>query len=127
LEDCSEQLLEIITSGHQEPLGSHLGVSSKSELAEAGGVFDLPDATRYPIIIQQKYWLSTVAPHIEGYAIAQDFFFPDVPRLFGVKLASTMPGYAFAVYLPNQFDSTRGQAGRSSVSATDSEPWHQAK
>jgi hypothetical protein len=32
-----------MTCTHQEPLGSHLGVSSKSELAEAGGVFDLPD------------------------------------------------------------------------------------
>jgi hypothetical protein len=82
---------------------------------------------RYPIIIQQNYWQSTVAPPVEGYAIAHDFFSPDVPRLFGVKLASTMPGYAFAVYLPNQFDNTTGQAGRSSVSATDSEPWHQAK
>ena len=53
-----------------------------------------------PIIIQENYLASAVAPHVQGYRITHDFFNPKVPTLLGIRLATTMPGYSYAVYMP---------------------------
>jgi hypothetical protein len=50
------------------------------------------------IIIQQNYSGNLQAPDISGYTRVYNSFVPHHQYLWGVKVANTTPGYAFAVY-----------------------------
>lgn len=50
------------------------------------------------VFFQQRYSGIRTPPAIEGCARTYDSFSRDLPRIFGVKLGNTMPGYGYAVY-----------------------------
>jgi hypothetical protein len=60
-------------------------------------------AAREMYVIQQNYMGPGFLrpPEIKGLIREADFFQDRVPRLWGVRLASTIPGYGFAVYRPD--------------------------
>ncbi len=50
------------------------------------------------IFFQQKYSGLLVPPEIQGCSVFENKFSPEMPRLFGIKLGNTMPGYGYAIY-----------------------------
>lgn len=53
----------------------------------------------YVMLFQQNYsGLLKPPDKIRNYYLAENYFVPHYPKLFGIKLANTMPGYSFAVY-----------------------------
>jgi hypothetical protein len=50
------------------------------------------------IFFQQRYSGMLTPPPIEGCALFYDRFSKEIPRMFGVRLANTMPGYGYAIY-----------------------------
>jgi hypothetical protein len=61
---------------------------------------DLADFGLHPdyIFLQQRYTELESAPEIEGYQIIQNHFCNKKPRLFGIKLSDSMPGFFYAIY-----------------------------
>ncbi|MSR77321.1 MAG: hypothetical protein EXS63_03725 [Candidatus Omnitrophica bacterium] len=60
---------------------------------------------------QQASGWGEQAPEIHlGFKKIWDNFVPSEPRIFGIKLAHTIPGYAFAIYVPpDQYESFKQQ------------------
>ncbi len=50
------------------------------------------------VFFQERYSGLVMPPLIPGCRLETDKFSQDVPHLFGIKLANTMPGYGYAVY-----------------------------
>lgn len=59
-----------------------------------------PENGKMLLLWQQAGTAWTEPPQtLKGLPLSQSFFSPEVPRLFGMKLAHTMPGYGYAIYL----------------------------
>jgi hypothetical protein len=56
-----------------------------------------------PYVLQQSYMGPAFQrpPVLPGFQLQKSFFVSGVPRLWGLKIASTMPGYGFSVYRPD--------------------------
>lgn len=50
------------------------------------------------IVVQQRYSGKLTPPEVPGCAIKDDAFSKETPKMFGIKLGNTMPGYGYAVY-----------------------------
>lgn len=50
------------------------------------------------IFFQQRYSGMLVPPEVPGCSLSENKFSPEAPRLFGIKLGNTTPGYNYAVY-----------------------------
>lgn len=50
------------------------------------------------IFLQQRYSGRLTPPEISGCVLKDNAFSETVPKIFGVKLGNTMPGYGYAVY-----------------------------
>lgn len=50
------------------------------------------------IFFQQKYSGLLIPPEIDGCGLLENKFSPETPKLFGIKLGNTAPGYNYAVY-----------------------------
>ncbi|MFZ5807472.1 MAG: hypothetical protein ACOY3I_09750 [Verrucomicrobiota bacterium] len=55
------------------------------------------------IVLQQRYMLvhTSEPPHFDGYTLVQHHFTSLKPKIFGLQLSSSMPGYFYAVYKKN--------------------------
>ncbi|HSG40946.1 MAG TPA: hypothetical protein VLE27_15005, partial [Thermoanaerobaculia bacterium] len=74
-----------------------------SEEYERMTVFPLaegPPAGAGAVIVQQGYTGWTSPPALPGYRLAEDRFVPRPGLLLGVRIANTVPGYGYALYLP---------------------------
>jgi len=64
-------------------------------------LYDWPEGPKEgtaSIFFQQRYSGMLTPPEIPGCVLANNQFSSAVPRLLGVKLGNTMPGYGYAVY-----------------------------
>jgi hypothetical protein len=50
------------------------------------------------ILLQQVNRSELEPPPLDGFRCTENHFIPEPPRLFGIPLARTAPGYNFAVY-----------------------------
>lgn len=53
------------------------------------------------VLVQQSYTGWTSPPALPGYRLAENHFVPRPGLLLGVRIASTVPGYGYALYLPD--------------------------
>lgn len=60
------------------------------------------------VVVQQPYSGRAAPPALPGHRLRADHFRGAGPRLLGIPLASTMPGYGFAVYVPEGSDCRPG-------------------
>ncbi|MDP2704172.1 MAG: hypothetical protein Q8P01_03030 [bacterium] len=59
---------------------------------------DKPKERTALVFFQQRYSGMLTPPPVDGCALTYDSFSKSVPKIFGVKLGNTMPGYGYAVY-----------------------------
>lgn len=59
-----------------------------------------PRAGQDAVMVQQSYTGLTSPPPLPGYHLVENRFLPHPGRLLGIKVANTVPGYGYAVYLP---------------------------
>jgi len=87
---------------------------SNAKIAVTGGFWSLTENYKnvYPyntwpekpkentalLFFQQRYSGMLTPPEITGCNLISDKFSREIPKIFGVKLANTMPGYGYAVY-----------------------------
>ena len=69
-------------------------------LVVCGSDRDARDCGASILVVQQSYSGSMVPPHIPGFELVRDRFVRTPCAVGGVKLASSVPGYGFAVYHP---------------------------
>jgi hypothetical protein len=50
------------------------------------------------LLVQQNYSGLLAPPELAGFRLVEDRFIPHPCRFLGVKVANTVPGYAYAVY-----------------------------
>ena len=50
------------------------------------------------IFLQQRYSGMLTPPEIPECVVMDDLFSRDVPRMFGIRIGNTMPGYGYAIY-----------------------------
>ncbi|GEM_PF-7088194 len=59
---------------------------------------DKPKENTALVFFEQRYTGMLTPPRVEGCNLAYDKFSRELPKVFGVKLGNTMPGYGYAVY-----------------------------
>jgi hypothetical protein len=52
------------------------------------------------VLVQQSYTGLASPPALPGYRLAENHFIPRPGRLLGLRVANTVPGYGYALYLP---------------------------
>jgi hypothetical protein len=52
------------------------------------------------VLVQQSYTGLTSPPALPGYRLAENHFIPHPGRILGLRIANTVPGYGYALYLP---------------------------
>ena len=60
------------------------------------------DAAGSTMVIQQNDSSRTTPPDVKGHVLVYNSFVCDAPRILGMRLASSVPGYGMAIYLPQR-------------------------
>ncbi len=107
-----DSTLEQARTHFAELIRPYLG--SNAKIAVTGGFWSLTENYKnvYPyntwpekpkentalVFFQQRYSSMLNPPEIAGCSLISDKFSREIPKVFGVKLANTMPDYGYAVY-----------------------------